>query len=91
MSVSDKRLARERLHMLVIEDDHANSMSRQSLLNAYRLKMELQSQEEEHRDTTTHCLIRTMDPIIIPPARKFEHRPGARITPNTYKHPLSVS
>ena len=91
MSVAEKRLARERLHQLVIDEEPSSTstLSRQSLLNAYRLKSELQAREE--RDTTSHCLIRTMDPIIIPPSKKFEHRPGARITPITYKSALTVS
>ncbi len=79
MSVAEKRAARERLHTLI--EDESNGNARNSMMHAYRLKQQLLAQQHEHQSTISpHCMIRTLDPIIVPPEKKFEHCPGARIS-----------
>jgi hypothetical protein len=73
-----------------MDGDDYEGLSRKSIVNAYRLKSELLSREEQQKDNTSHCLIRTLDPIIVPPSKKFEHCKGARISPITFKHSLMV-
>lgn len=81
--VADKRAARARLHELVIED--GDGKQRKSLLNAYKLRLKLLAEEKSENITTntqtSYYSIKTMDPIIYPPEKKFDHCIGALISP----------
>jgi hypothetical protein len=81
--VSDKRASRSRLYSLVEADGQ-----RKTLLNAYRLKAELLREQLEVKAADpqpSHCLIRTLDPLIIPLEGKFNHFPGVYINPTSWK------
>ncbi len=86
VTVAEKRAARERLHTLINEESHGNP--RASLVNAYRLKSEIRAKEAEFQASIpSHCVIRTLDPIIMAPEKKFEHCQGARISPGPPRSP----
>lgn len=87
-AVSEKRLARSRLYDLVEADSQ-----RKTMLNAYKIKAELlqeRRQREKADPNPEHCLIRTLDPLVIPPEGKFQHRSGALISPHTLSKSLEL-
>eukprot|EP01039_Chlorochromonas_danica_P000148 gene148-156_t len=77
-AVSDKLAARSKNYDLVVEEGQ-----RKSMLNAYKLKSQILHEEREKakQDTNPHYMIRTMSRVVIPPQKKFEHCPGALISP----------
>lgn len=77
-AVSEKLAARTKNYDLVVEEGQ-----RKSMLNAYKLKAKMLHEEREHakQDTSPNYMIRTMSRVIIPPGKKFEHCPGALISP----------
>jgi len=78
-SVSLKREARSRLYDIVASNTDSQ---RKAMLNAYKVKAEINHGQNEIAAKEDHCLIRTLDPIIVLPEGKFAHCPGALITPN---------
>ena len=89
MSVTEKRIANDRLQSMISEQSQGDP--RITLLNAYKLKHDFIQQEKNIKKTQKeHCIIRTLDPIIIQPQKKFNHCPGARISPDC-NHSILVS
>lgn len=78
--ISSKRIARERIHDLVVED----KKQRKSLLNAYVVKKQVIENELLPIDQSENYLIRSSDPIIIPPEGKYSHTQGALICSKPY-------
>lgn len=77
--VSDKRAARARVYDLVSAENQ-----KKTLKNAYKLKAEFLKEQREAAASDPrpdHCLIRTLDPLIVPPEGKFGHCQGAHISP----------
>lgn len=70
--ITQKHAARNRLHELILEDGRPGT----SFLNAYKLKSELKKLEQA-TPVQDYCKIRTLDPLIVIPEKKFEHCPGA--------------
>jgi hypothetical protein len=52
-----------------------------ALINAYKLKKHIQESELKSQDNSSTYMIKTLDPIIFPPEKKFDHKKGALIAP----------
>jgi hypothetical protein len=87
----DRKIVKDRIRELVVDHDSGT----RSLINAYKLKSELKSLNltdvrEFHGTNSTkkadpdspYYKIRTLDPLIVVPEKRFEHTPGAVITSN---------
>ena len=106
----DRQVVREKLRDLVIDDGSVTK----SVLNAYRLKSELNSlsmkdvrdfpgyntsptkktAERIQEENEPYYKIRTLDPLIVLPQKRFDHRPSAVITANATQSrlkPVSVT
>jgi len=103
----DKQLIKERIRELVVDE----SSTSKSVLNAYRLKSELNAMSiKDVRDypgfntspskktlnkiqeeNEPYYRIKTLDPLIVLPEKRFEHRTGAVITSNASQSRLKPS